>query len=123
MQPSNLNDLSNAMSTEDMSFDIEDPKLNEYISKRVKKEMEQFKLNKVSDVLAPKQKMFSTENVDRFVQLLKQNENFNIYLFSFFQQDTEVPHPVQNTKDDNPAPPKQQNQTKKKRSNHLILPL
>jgi len=92
--------------------------LNEYISQRVKKELEQFQLNKVSDVLAPKQKMFSTENVDRFVQMLKQNENFNKYLFSFFQQNTEVPHPVQNTQD-NPAPPKQQNQTKKKRSKSL----
>ena len=48
-----------------MSFDIENPALNEYISQRVNKEMEQFKLNEVSDVLAPKQKMFSTEDVDR----------------------------------------------------------
>ena len=63
----------------------------------------------------PKQKIISTQEVDRFVQMLKQNENFNKYLFSFFQQNTEVPHPVQNTQD-NPAPPKQQNQTKKKRS-------
>jgi len=106
------------MSTEDMSFDIEDPKLNEYISKRVKKEMEQFKLNKVSDVLAPKQKMFSTENVDRFVQMLKQNESFEKYLFSFFQQNIKVPHPVQSNQD-NPAPPKQQIKTKKKRSKSL----
>jgi len=63
----------------------------------------------------PKQEMFSAEDVDRFVQLLKQNESFNKYLFSFFQQNNEVPHPVQNNQN-NPAPPKQQNKTKKKRS-------
>jgi len=70
------------------------------------------------DEEAPKQKNISTQDVDRFVQMLKQNESFNKYLFSFFHQNAEVPQPAQNNQE-NAEPPEQQKETKKKRSKSI----
>jgi len=44
----------------------------------------------------PNQRLISVGDMDRFVQLLKQNQEFKEYLFSFFHQNSEVPYPAQN---------------------------
>jgi len=81
------------MSTENMNFDIENPALNEYISQRVKKEMEQFKLTKVSDVLAKKSNVVQTppeatkdSMSDEFVaELIKKLKNTEAYKESIYE--------------------------------------
>ena len=62
----------------------------------------------------PKQDLFSAEHMERFVQQLKQNQSFQDYLFSYFQENAELAHPVQNNQDV-PAP-NEQKKTEKKRS-------
>ena len=84
------------MSTENMSFDIENPTLNEYISQRVKKEMEQFKVSTVSEILAKSNVVqtppeatkdsVSDEFVAEFIEKLKNTEAYKESIYEAIEE-------------------------------------